>query len=405
MRRYCFLFLVVLFISSIGQAFQPSDLQPTVILISIDGFRPDYIERTATPNLHVLIKEGVLAKALISSFPSKTFPNHYTIVTGLYPEHHGIISNTFYDPDFNETYRMSGTTSQESRWWGGEPIWVTAETQGQIAASFFWVGSEVEIKRKRPTYWKPYNGKIPNSDRVDTVLSWLDLPAAKRPSMITLYFSSVDDAGHEFGPESAKTLFVVEQIDSVIGRLIQGLQKRNIYDAVDVVLVSDHGMSQQSKERLIFLEDYIDSTDARVVDWTPILAVIPSPGKEDKVYNALKGAHEHLKIYRKEEIPERFHYRNNKRITPLLGVADDGWKIVRNRVQAGTRRFSYGDHGYDPMLTSMHALFLARGPHFKNGFTAEQFENIHIYNILCRILSLKPASNDGDLEKVKGLFK
>ena len=405
MRRYCLLLSVILFVSFFGQAAQPSDLKATVILISIDGFRPDYIERTASPALHILVKEGVQAKALISSFPSMTFSNHYTIVTGLYPEHHGIISNTFYDPDFNATYRMSGPTSRESRWWGGEPIWVTAELQGRISASFFWVGSETEIRGKRPTYWKNYDGKIPNSDRVDTVLSWIDLPVEKRPSLITLYFSLIDEVGHDYGPDSPKTLHAVEQIDSVLGRLIRGLRKRNIYDVVDVVLVSDHGMSQQSPDRVIYLEDYIDSTDARVVDWSPNLAIIPSSGKEEKVYNALKNAHEHLKLYRKEEIPDRFHYRNNRRITPLLGVADDGWKIVRNRTQGGSRRFSYGGHGYDPMLNSMHALFLARGPHFKSGFTAEQFENIHVYSILCRILSLKPASNDGDWEKVRGLFK
>lgn len=405
MRRNTLLILMILSVFYFGKAFQASDLKPTAILISIDGFRSDYIERTASPNLHRLAMEGVRSKALMPSFPSKTFPNHYTIVTGLYPENHGIISNTFYDPEFNETYRMSGPTSRESRWWGGEPIWVTAELQGQVSASFYWVGSEAEIRGERPTYWKAYNGKVPNGDRVDTVLAWLELPAKKRPTMITLYFSSLDDAGHEFGPESPATLFAVEQIDSVVGRLMQGLKKRNMEDAVDVILVSDHGMSQQSKERLIYLEDYIDSTDARIVDWTPILAVIPSPGREAKVYDALKNAHEHLRVYRKEDIPEKLYYRNNRRITPLLGIADDGWKIVRNRAQASSRRFSFGDHGYEPTLSSMHALFIARGPHFKRALTIEPLENIHVYSILCHILSLTPAKNDGDWDKVKMLFR
>ncbi|MBI3004670.1 MAG: alkaline phosphatase family protein [Ignavibacteriales bacterium] len=398
-------FSLVLAVAAFCAIAQQSDLKPTVILISFDGFRPDYIDRTSSPNFHRFVTEGVRAKAMYSCFPSKTFPNHYSIVTGLYPEHHGIVSNNFFDPELNETYNAFRDIAKETRWYGGEPIWVTAESQGQIAASFFWVGSEVSIKGRQPSRWKKYDHNFPNAQRVDTVLSWLDLPASIRPSCITLYFALLDDAGHRSGPDSPNTMFVVEQADSVVGRLIAGLENRKLLDKVNIVIVSDHGMSQLSPDRVVYLEDYIDSTDSRVVDWSPVAALIPASGREEKVYDALKNAHPNLKLYRKNEIPELWHYRDNPRISQLLAVADDGWTIARRRSQRGERRLSGGNHGYDPRLPSMHALFLARGPVFKQRFVAEPFENIHVYSLLCKILSLTTAPNDGDLRHIMNILR
>ncbi|MBI4430050.1 MAG: alkaline phosphatase family protein [Ignavibacteriales bacterium] len=397
--------ILLLVVAALCALAQPPDFKPTVILISFDGFRPDYIDRTSSPSFRRMAAEGVRAKALISCFPSKTFPNHYSIVTGLYPAKHGIVSNTFFDAELNATYNAFRDVAKEPRWYGGEPIWVTAESQGQIAASFFWVGSEVPINGEHPSRWKPYEHGFPNAQRVDTVLSWLDLPASNRPTCITLYFALLDDAGHSSGPDSPKTLFVVEQADSIVGRLVAGLENRKLLDKVNIIIVSDHGMSQLSPDRVVYLEDYIDSTDSRVVDWSPVTALIPEDGKDEKVFNALKNAHPSLKVYRKSEIPAQWHYNKSPRIAPLTAVADDGWTIARKRTQGGNRRLSGGNHGYDPRLPSMHALFLARGPAFKKGFFAEPFENVHIYNILCKILSLTPAPNDGDLKEVLDILK
>lgn len=378
------------------------DLDPTVILVSLDGFRNDYIHKTDTPNLQRLAKKGVMAQGMIPAFPSKTFPNHYTIVTGLYPEHHGIVSNTMYDPDMDARFRISDRKAvEDSRWWGGEPVWVTAEKQGQISATYFWVGSEAEINGVRPHIWKRYDGDIPNRARVAEVLSWLDLPKAARPTLITLYFSAIDDAGHDFGPDAPEMLAAISAIDSVMGDLIQGLEKRDLFDQVNVIIVSDHGMSPTSAERVIYIDDYLDLQAVEVVDWSPILALRPQQNNEAEVYQKLAKAHPHLQVYRKAEIPERFQYRNHRRIMPIIGIADDGWSIrTRNRV----RRFG-GDHGYDNLLPSMRATFIAHGPAFKSGFVARTFQNIHVYDLICHLLRLTPAPNDGSLDSVRVLLK
>ena len=379
--------------------------KPTVILVSFDGFRANYFDRSKSPQLHRLATTGVRARALIPSFPSKTFPNHYTIVTGLYPSHHGIVANSMFDPDWKAWYSMSKPSGKEARWYGGEPIWQTAEEQGQIAGSFFWVGSDVPINGRRPTYWKEYDHSFPQTARVDSVLAWLDLPEATRPTFVSLYFELVDDAGHKFGPDGTETLAAVEQMDTLVGRLMDGLQKRNLLENVNLILVSDHGMSQLSRRRVIYLEDIIDSTDARVVDWSPNLALIPALGREDSVYTKLKRASSHWQVYRKQEIPLRFHYRDNARIAPILAIADDGWSIVRNHRPPKDNEFSLGNHGYDPELPSMHALFIAHGSAFKRGIVVDRVENVNLYGLMCKILGLKPAKNDGDLEQVKEMLR
>ncbi len=163
------------------------DLKPTVILISLDGFRYDYLDKYSPPTLNQLAKDGVRAKWMIPSFPTKTFPNHYTVATGLYPEHHGIIENNIWD--FGVTFGLGKREEvQNSRWWLGEPIWVTAEKQGLRAGAFFFPGTEAEIAGKRPTFWKQYDGKIPNNDRVDQILTWLDLPRGRTPTDVHALF-------------------------------------------------------------------------------------------------------------------------------------------------------------------------------------------------------------------------
>jgi predicted AlkP superfamily pyrophosphatase or phosphodiesterase len=376
-------------------------------LISIDGFRWDYLERAELPNFQRLIKNGVRARAMIPAFPTKTFPNHYTIVTGLYSEHHGIVANTMYDPEFDAKFSMSNRDAvKDGRWWGGEPLWVTAAKQGQISATLFWPGSEAEILGVRPAYWKVYDDDFPNAARVDTVLAWLDLPAARRPTFLTLYFSNVDHAGHDRGPDSPEVKTAIQDVDALIGRLLAGLENRKIFDRVNMIIVSDHGMTAVTSERVIYLDDYLDLDKANIVDWNPIAAVRPREMNEDEIYQKLAKAHPHLQVYRKGEIPARLHYQNHRRIAPIIGIADDGWKIS-SRGRRNTREGFYttGEHGYDNQLVTMRAIFIAHGPAFKSGLVVEPFQNIHIYNLICAFLGLRPAPNDGRIDSVRVMLK
>jgi predicted AlkP superfamily pyrophosphatase or phosphodiesterase len=386
------------------------ELQPTVILISFDGWRWDYQSRAEVPNLQRLIARGVRAERLIPSFPPKTFPNHYTIVTGLYPGHHGIVANNMFDQATGRTFTNS--TVEEVRdpmWWGGEPIWVTVERAGRRSASMFWVGSEAPIDGVLPRYWKAYDEDYPPTARVDQVLEWLDLPAAERPTFIAVYFSDVDDAGHAEGPDSLEVRQAAERVDGYLGRLLDGLEQRGVSDRVNIVVVSDHGMAAVSPDRVIVLDDYISLDDVVISDINPTVGLFPKPGKEDTVFQALVKAHPRLRVYRRSETPEAWHYRDHPRIPPIIGVVDEGWQIIRRTtlVSILERRISPagGQHGYDPSLKSMHGVFVAAGPAFKQGVTVPAFENIHIYNALARALGVAPAPNDGSLDVARSLLR
>lgn len=378
-----------------------------LFLISMDGFRWDYVDRTDTPNLDYLAEHGVKAESMIPVFPSKTFPNHLTIVTGLYPENHGIVSNTMYDETFDAWYRIGqGSESvKESRWYEGEPVWVTAEKQGMSAATFFWPASEAEIAGIRPTYWYTYNGSIPNTRRVQQVIRWLDLPEDERPKFITLYFSDADTWGHRVGPDDSRMDSVIHALDATIGSMLDSLRVRNTLDDINIIVTSDHGMTATSPDRIIFLDDHINLEDVLVVDWSPVAMIRPNEGMEESIYAQLEGAHPNMTVYRKEEIPERFHYRDHRRITPIICLADEGWTISsRDDAASGPDANGGGTHGYDNRLKSMHATFIASGPDFKDGLTVKPFQNIHLYELMCHILDLVPADNDGSLDSVRAML-
>jgi predicted AlkP superfamily pyrophosphatase or phosphodiesterase len=380
---------------------------PIVILISFDGWRWDYMARTQVPNLQALASRGVRAEALIPVFPTSTFPNHYTIVTGLYPEHHGIVSNVISDPEFPQRFTMSAPTAKESRWWGGEPVWVTAVRQQRRAAAMFWPGSEVSIQGVRPTHWRPFDDTVSNAARVGQVLEWLALPDAERPSFITLYFSDVDDAGHSQGPDSPRVLEAARRLDASLGQLVSGIQKLSLLDRTVVVIVSDHGMSQLSGNRVIFVDDYLDLSTVDVIDWTATLALRPRSGSVEDAYRALKGRHPALAVYKREDLPSHLHYRANNRIPPIVALADDGWTVTthaRHLVATAAGRSAGGAHGYDPKYESMHGLFVAAGPGVRKGAVVAPFENVHIYNLLCALLGLTPAPNDGDADVLRRIL-
>jgi predicted AlkP superfamily pyrophosphatase or phosphodiesterase len=367
---------------------------PQVILVSMDGFRRSYLDTDSVPTLHALGRDGVTAQAMIPSFPTLTFPNHYTIVTGLYPEHHGIVGNSIYDPEFRALFTMSNAASKESRWWGGQPIWVTAEKQGERAASMFWVGSEVEIDSVRPTRWKPFDAKVPFDARVDTVLSWLDLTGAQRLSLITLYFDEPDHTGHDAGPDSPRTAAAAARADSALGRLVQGLRSRGIYDKVNLIVVSDHGMSQLSPDRVVYLDDVVDTASIRITSLSPDLMITPRDGDAPALLAKIRKL-PHVSAWLKADVPERLRYNEGRRITPIVAVADDGWTIATHGARRGPQG---GAHGYDNANASMNAIFVAHGPAFRQGVTMQSFPNVDVYDLLAKLLRLQPAPNDGSLQ-------
>jgi len=400
--------LAILLFALAALAPRAQQREPILVAISLDGWRWDYIDRTDAPNLRALGARGVRAEGLIPVFPSKTFPNHYTLVTGLYPEHHGIISNTMQDPDYSARFTMASATAREARWWGGEPLWVTAMNQGRRASSMFWPGSEVAIQGMRPTEWRPFDDRIPTSDRLKQVLDWLSLPASERPSLITAYFSEVDHAGHDYGPDSPQLFEAARHLDDAMGRLVAGIQSLDLADQVTLVVVSDHGMSAVSDNRVIFLDDYVDLAAVNVVDWTPALELVPRTGSVDDLYRTLKGRHPSLAVYKRDQMPRRLHYRDNPRIPPIIAIADDGWTITSHKrleddIARGRHRG--GDHGYDPAVKSMRGLFVAAGPRIRQNVVVPPFEIIHVYDFLCRVLDLTPAKNDGDPKATKSFFR
>ena len=383
-------------------------LAPRVLLISLDGFRWDYVDRAPAVRLRRLAARGVRADRLIPAFPSKTFPNHYTLVTGLTPEEHGIVANAMRDPELG-LFRTSDVEAQrDPRWWGGEPIWVTAEKQGRRAGSFFWPGSETKIDGVGPTWYKRYQHDLPHWDRTEGVLEWLALPPDSAPAIITLYFSDTDDAGHWFGPDAPETDDAIARVDRAIGTLVDGIARLGLTDVVNIIIVADHGMTAVSNRRTILLDDYLDLSTVDIVDWTPVAAIAPRAGDEERVYHALLGKHPNLQVYRKGEVPARWHFNAHPRITPIVAVADEGWTITTRPALARANaegRTGGGAHGYDPELVSMGAVFIAAGPGIAEGRRIPAFRNIHVYPLMAHLLGLVPARTSGSLDSVRAVLR
>ncbi len=373
-----------------------------VILISIDGFRWDYLQRHDAPTLKALATDGVHATRMTPSFPTKTFPNHYTLVTGLHPQNHGIVANWFYDPADNAKFDMSKT---EARWWQrGEPVWITAEKQGVRSACFFWPGSESEHHGLRPSLFKPFDKKLNAAERVDGLLTWLALPPAQRPRFGTLYFDIVDTIGHKFGPTAPETAAAVKEADEAVGRLLAGLEKLGLRESTSLVIVSDHGMSETDPARTLFLEDLMDLSQVRVEATGPYAGVRPNPGVDVAalVAGIRAKAPPQIKVYRREEVPAHLHYNQGDSIPPILLIAADHWLVEeRGRWSLSWARSNKGSHGWDPATSNMGALFIANGPAFKRGVEIPDVANIHVYNLLCATLGIKPAANDGDRRLVR----
>lgn len=372
--------------------------RPLVILVSIDGFRADYLQRGVTPALSRLAQEGA-SGAMRPSFPSNTFPNHYTLVTGLRPDRHGVVDNTMIDAAIpGVTFSMANKAAvTDARWWdGATPVWVSAERAGLSAATLFWPGSEAAIGGVRPGRWLPYDQTLPAPARVDRVLAWLDEPDP--PAFVTLYFDAVDTAGHRGGPDSEMLTASLIEADAAIARLRAGLEQRGLWSRTNLVVVADHGMAALSPERVLILEDLVPAAAGRARTWGSFVTIDPVAGHEADLDRALLRPHEHLQCWRKGEAPRRFHYGAHRRVTAIVCLAETGW-TVEPRVSAKTPRG--GAHGFDPAAPEMAALFLAHGPAFRAGARPPVFDNVDVYPLLMRLLGLRAEPNDGDLDALR----
>jgi predicted AlkP superfamily pyrophosphatase or phosphodiesterase len=292
-------------------------------------------------------------------------------------------------------------------WWGGEPIWNTAQRAGLAAATMFWPGSEAPIDGMRPRFWRQFDEQLSSSDRVDQVLAWLDMPLEQRPSLLTLYLSETDSAGHLYGPDSMEVRDAISRTDREFGRLFDGLESRGLTARVNIVVVSDHGMAPTDSRRTIFVDDYVSLSDLEIVDINPTLGVIPKEGKHDLVYRALATAHPRLSMYGRGETPEHWRLRDQPRVPPIIGVADESWVVLRRAEFADywERSPNGGQHGYDPQVESMRGVFVAAGPAFKTGVSVPAFENVDVYNLLAKALGVRGASNDGDPALAESLLR
>jgi len=368
--------------------------QPYVILISIDGFRHDYAEKFQAVNLLQIAREGASATSLIPCYPSKTFPNHYSIITGLYPENHGIIDNYFYEPDRNDYYMSNQSAKvQDGSWYGGTPLWVLAKQQDLKTATYFWIGSEAEIKGHRPDYYKKFDSKIKSENITSQIISWLKLPQKDRPQLINAYYSLVDDAGHDFGTESPELADAILEMDQNIGKLRNEINQLDI--PVNLVIVSDHGMTNTNFEEPIYYEDFIQLEHVNHIYRDALLMIYSADSnKVNRMYDTLKTNEKgRYSTYMKSEIPFEYHFQNNDRIGDMLLIANPP-NIFSPRGQA----IDKGTHGYDPRHGDMHGIFYAIGPNIRESSKINSFENIHIYPMISDLLNIPYDTTeiDGD---------
>ncbi|KAL1837335.1 hypothetical protein VTJ49DRAFT_3978 [Mycothermus thermophilus] len=385
---------------------------PTTIIISLDGFRADFLNRGLTPRLNAMIKDGVSPLYMRPSFPSVTFPNHHTIATGLYPESHGIVGNAFFDPTLQESFSYGQPAkAMDPKWWQGEPFWITAQKQGLKTAMHMWPGSEAHVLGIDPTYLDRYNGKQLLTNKVDRIFAFLDMPDDNRPQIIAAYVPNVDSDGHKYGPNSTEIRFTIQKVDKMLDMMFTGLEARNLTNIVNVIVVSDHGMATTDVTRLIQLEDLVDLDKIEHTDGWPLMGLRPK--NPDELEDIYKGVLEKTKdnpnveVYLRDvNMPERYHFSKNPRIAPLWIVPKAGWAIVKKdeldvkKAQAeGTVYNPRGLHGYDHEHPLMRAIFIARGPAFKHppNSRVEVFQNIEVYNLLCDSVGITPAPNNGTL--------
>lgn len=377
--------------------------RPVTVLVGIDGFRADYLERGLTPRLAALAKQGA-SGPMRPSFPTKTFPNHFALVTGYRPDRNGIVGNSMIDPRRPGVMFSLGNAAQalDPFWWGeAEPLWITAEKAGLRTATMFWPGSEVPLEGRRPSDWMRFDLNVTNVQRVNTLLDWLRRPASIRPIFATIYFDTVDTAGHRFGPDSVEVNAALAEVDARIGELVDGAAKLGV--AINWVIVADHGMRQTDESRVIQLDDIIDRASYIAVETGPYAAIEPAAGTDERVGQALLKPHDHMVCERKEDLPPRLHYGRNPRVAAIICLAEPGWTIL-----SGPPAYPVtgGAHGYDNADPDMLALFIASGPAFAKGAKLAVFDNVAIAALLRAVLILpQDPLADGKLADVKAALR
>jgi predicted AlkP superfamily pyrophosphatase or phosphodiesterase len=404
MRRILRISLILLLSLLLGFCNRhPNDDQPILVVLSLDGFRWDYPDKAQTPNLDKIAAGGVKAERLMPSFPTKTFPNHYSLATGLYPDHHGIVNNSFYDPEQERYYAIRNREAVcDGSFYGGEPIWVTAEKQGLKSASLFWVGSEADINGIRPSIWKAYQHDMPYGDRIDTVVSWLGRPQETRPDLIMWYFDQPDSDGHAYGPDSPEMVQTVQYLDSLIGVFVQKIRQLPVAGRINFIVTSDHGMGNISEDKVVMLDELLDPEwIAEIQGGNPNWNIMAADGFDDEIENALDNI-EGITCWRSGKMPERLNYGTNPRTLDFSVAADSAWSVFYDK------RGNYfgGAHGFDNANRDMHTIFYAVGPAFKaEGTVYPVFRNVNVYPLMCEILGLVPAQNDGNLQEVMPMLR
>ncbi|OOG38240.1 ectonucleotide pyrophosphatase/phosphodiesterase [Rhodanobacter sp. C05] len=395
--------------TTVSTAAQPAPL----LLISIDAYRYDYIDRGLSPTLAMLAKDGVQAASMQPSFPSLTFPNHYTIVTGLYPDHHGIVNNTMFDAQLGKFSLGNRKAVSDGRWWAeGTPIWETADAHGLRTATMFWPGAEANIHGRHPDEWMPYDGKVTPDQRVDQVLAWLDEPAGQRPTFLTLYFDAVDHAGHKYGPDTPQVNDALRETDEAMTRLVQGLRQRGLFDRINLIVLADHGMASTPLPNSVLIDRLIPLDQVQTVAMGILAGFNPKDdsakavGDFAAIEHQLEQPQQHMQCWDKTRVPARLHYGSNPRVPQLLCLANVGWRVTTTDYLASHKGdVSIGEHGYDNADPLMQALFVAHGPAFRVGAKVPAFPNVDVYPLMTHLLGLPPAANDGDYDAVKDMLK
>lgn len=371
------------------------------VMVSLDGFREEYTRAYNTPFLNQMATMGVSA-TMQPSFPSKTFPNHYTIVTGLVPSHHGIIANTFTDKKTGRVFSLGNNeTRSDPYFWHGEPIWNTAARQGVQTGVVYWPGSDVKIGGHYPTYYHDYAQKplLTFAERIAEVTRYLRLPEAERPQLVLAYFEEPDHSGHTYGPFSPQTRHAVERMDYLLESLYESLQTLPIRDSINLIVLADHGMARIDNDHLLNPYDYVKKEWIERIQCDIPTHVWPKRGYEKKVYEALQKM-SHVHVWRKKDVPSYLRYGDNENIGEIVVNPESGWVIGDKPYRPS------GMHGFDPTGFEMQVPFRAVGPNFKEGYQkAHVFSNTCIYSLLCKLLNIQPSANDGSLEAVSDFLK
>ncbi|MDB4951296.1 MAG: type phosphodiesterase/nucleotide pyrophosphatase [Gemmatimonadetes bacterium] len=385
--------------------------KPYVVMVSFDGFRHDYTDRWNLPALTRMEREGARAKALVSTFPSKTFPNHYAIASGMYAGHHGLVGNEMWDPAWGRRFLTSRPAdTSDPRWFGGEPIWVTAEKQGMLSAAYFWPGSEAPIGGVLPTYNRPYDVTVPDSVRVDGLLAWLALPAERRPHLLVAYLSDVDEAAHSSGPESPATERAAHTVDDALARLRAGIARLPLADSVTMLVVSDHGLAAVRLGDVEALDGYASLADTVAVVTAGPYAQLFFGGDAANANRAWRALQRlpHSHVWRRGDIPPRLHLRGAPRAGDVLVLMDPPYQIERHHLARTPQdeQKVMGNHGYDPAVPDMWGILFAAGRGIQPGSRLGEVENVNVYPLVAHLLGLHPADGiDGTLAPMRPILR